>query len=209
MASLSIEKQRLVKLILKRLIFISLILFLEPGYSLEHNAEDTLRQAYQHLWYAHYALNYPASQEILEDCIHNQIKPCLQMYHKVKDAKHVIVGQIETHRQDTFQFTVDTLLEDCVQPERQRTCLGAIIALYFFDETQEDNQLREILLEVKPEILEHLFSKRFEWFFNRPHPDKWIRFIQADKLNSKKYNYLIDYFKQSKQKAFGVMLQTH
>lgn len=187
-----------------------LIFTLKNGYSLEQNFKDTLRQAYQYLGYSHHGLDYPGNKEILDRCIKNQIEPCLRVYHKVKEAKQVILTYIGSDRQKIFQFTVDTIMSDCDQQAHQPTCFGAVVALYFFNEAQEDDQLFKVIAKATPEVFGNLFLKRFEWYFNRPCPDKWINFIQsARKLTAEDKAQLITYFKQAKQEnytAFGIML---
>lgn len=183
------------------------------------NKKLDLMGAYSKIWYTHSAINYPHSKEKLNNCIKNNDATCLSCYKEVKAAKQYLLDQIATHPDKVLTFTLDTIFNYC-QKEPAETfeaiiqdeslCFGAVIAIYFFDQEKHDLIMLDRIKDAPPKVLDKVFGN-FEWLYNRPSPQRWIKFIEKlpEKVMTKGgKSFFIDRLKMKKgdYEEFGLML---
>ncbi len=179
--------------------------------------KNGLNHAYEQLYNARFALEYPPREEILKICQEKQIKDCLSVYLPVQDAKQKLRQAIAKDQATVFAHTVTTINQACLKPDPDTDqqsvfrCYGAVIALYFFTDPVYDQKIRDLLSHAPRSIARVMLGTRFEWFYNRPHLDKWITVINAlpnDVLTDSEKQPVLKFFKESQQpyEKFGVML---
>ncbi len=155
------------------------------------NFSSSLNTAFQALWMSKGGLEYPPDQDYLELCKQGKDPGCLKVYKHVQEGKETLLKKIESDPERTLSFTLDTICTQCeygideVANEKkgleiEGECLGAITSLYFFNKDQQDKIILDRIKKVSPKVLSWIFvTTRFEWFYNRPKPDRWIEFIKS------------------------------
>lgn len=181
---------------------------------------------YQSLGLTKIGLDYP-TQEALENCKQyraNCEKDYSQNYISVQKAKKELLANIAIDPQHSLAFTLDTMCLQCGKNtealrkenevaalETSLECLGAITALFYFNDMDQDKIIMNRLLEPSPQVLTWLSKFRFEWIYNRPDPDKWIASLDklpSGELDPDMKNAIIQAFEEAKVgfEQFGVML---
>ncbi|MCP3872914.1 MAG: hypothetical protein GY699_07140 [Desulfobacteraceae bacterium] len=152
------------------------------------NYTSSLKTAYQALWMTKGGLEYPPRQEILDICKQGKDPGCLKVYKHVQEGKETLLSKIASDPERTLAFTLDTICTQCeygideVANEKkgleiEGECLGAITSLYFFNKDHQDKVILDRFKNASPKVLTWVFAtSRFEWFYNRPNPDRWIEF---------------------------------
>jgi hypothetical protein len=155
--------------------------------------ELELQEAFRSLYFSNFGRNYPGSAT-LATCTPEKDEPCYKIFNRVMDAKQFIVDQIQLDADLVLGITLNTifdfaeLIPDYEQwvklhpgksiPE-ELTCQGAIIALYFFDQDDQDRVILNRIKTASPDILDRLFHKNYEWHYNRPDRDRWVAFVES------------------------------
>ena len=157
--------------------------------------------------------NFPAGEVALEKCRKNKEQLCLDVYAKVNQAKTALAGLAKSHADATFNTTLQTIEKSCEQSshEHDQLCIGAIIALYFFNQPEHDKKIQTLVNSVAKKTFHRIFVTRYEWYFNRADAEDWIEFINAlpeSKLHSSIKPAITRYFELSRKtfNKFGIML---
>lgn len=188
--------------------------------------EAALRTTYQNIGLTKIGLDYP-SQEALEICKQHRAgceKDYSRNYVIVQNAKKELLAAISANPKRALAFTLDTMCRQCDKnTERLRKenevaafdvsleCLGAITALYYFDQDDQNQIIMDRLTKPVPQVLMWLTRFQFEWIYNRPHPQRWIEALEKIPDNQLKRDLkatIIEDFKEAGHhtEKFGVML---
>jgi hypothetical protein len=140
--------------------------------------DHSLEAAYRQLYVSKYAIEFPASEEELQRCRRDKIQPCLSLVERAREGKNSLLAMGPARALD---LTLGTIVSTCPsqRQEREEVCLGAIIALYFFREPDQDERIRHSLLKADRKVLEKVFSRSlFAWYGNRPQPQLWVQALK-------------------------------
>ena len=140
---------------------------------------DNLDDAYQRLHLSKFALGFPSTKEELDRCVKNNDKQCLDLVAAARKGKETLLALAPDKALDR---TLETIVATCPLPEqsRQEVCLGAVIALYFFSEPEQDLRIRQALLKADRLTLQRALNPSlFAWCNNRPEPDEWVEALKA------------------------------
>ena len=177
------------------------------------NFETQLDNAYEALNVARLGLDYPPNQEILDNCVKDNDSSCLRAYKRVQEGKKFLLAAISRDEDRVLRITLNRIETKCASEKNGDSfiCIGAVVALYFFDKQHHQPQIMDALLNKGENLIKWVFFMRFEWMYNRPDPDQWIAFINAvpdDILPANEKVPVIRHFERSKQafEKFGVML---
>lgn len=135
---------------------------------------DSLDEAYKRLYLSKYALDFPASEKDLDRCVRNKVKACLDLVETARKGKQLLQA-VEPNK--ALQRTLETIIATCPSEEqsKQEACLGAIVALYFFREPEQDARILQKLIKADRQVLRKVFGPSpFAWYNNRPAPEVWI-----------------------------------
>lgn len=175
--------------------------------------ESKLDKAYEKLYSARFGLEYPPNQKILDLCIKHNDKSCLSVYTYVQSAKKFIHEAIENDDPIVLSNTLNKITVRCADGNNIKdfTCVGAVIALYFFDKEKHQQLIRDALAASGNHVIKLVFSSRYEWMYNRPDPDQWIKFVDSlpeSAIPTAEKDAFVKYFEESKKsyEKFGVML---
>jgi len=187
--------------------------------------EFSLRLTYESLGLTKQGLDFP-SQEALEICKQERsdCKNYSRNYIAVQNAKKNLLAKIAAYPERTLAFTLDTMCLECSQDtdkmskkgkvaavEVELRCLGAIVALYYFNQNYQDQIIIDRFTNAPAEVLQWIAEGRYEWFYNRPTPEKWIEAINKipdDRLEPALKKTMIQRISSAanKPEKFGVML---
>jgi len=208
-------------------IFILLAFSLVSACSAENNRngnlEPALQNAFRAIYYSTYGLDYPGDEEGIAHCIAYKDEECLKIFNRVMDAKQFIVAQIQADPERVLNITLDTIFtyaEFMPDPKAKQsdpdeelhdvsTDIGAIMALYFFNRDEQDQVILNRMIKAPLKILEYLFYHPHAWMHNRPHPERWVTFVETLPENSFSIHdkkFLIDTLRTTDYKKFGIML---
>lgn len=196
-------------------IFIGLMFFL--GYSASAGAgeeiEARLDGAYEGLYVSLYGLQYPPNRNVLDACFKNNDRSCINAYERVQEAKKTLREIIDRDESFALANTLNKIFVHCGgnAGDSDFSCIGAVIALYFFNEERHQQPIMDALSKSGGDVISLVFGHHYPWFFNRPDPDRWIVFVNSlpDRLLPPMGKRItIQYFEDSKQnfERFGVML---
>jgi hypothetical protein len=214
---------------MKKLIYILILLAISSGAACSARGnrrgdlEPALREAFRAIYLSTYGLNYPGDDERLANCIAHKTEDCLKTFNRVMDAKQFIVDQIQADPERVLNITLDTiftyadLIPDRIKPlkspdegqNEELTYIGAIIALYFFNQDIQDQVIFKRMRTAPAKILNNLFNTAFEWQYNRPHPERWVAFVKTlpeDLFSIYRKKRIINSLKTTDYKKFGIML---
>ncbi len=208
------------------------IIFFE-GCNKHHTNNDdftlSLKTTYQRLCATKLGLDYPPRQEILDLFKQGKDPGRLKTYQSVQVGKKDLLSKLSIDPERTLSFTLDTICTQCEKTDKiedkeksfelQQQCLGALTALYFFNKDQQDKAILDRLHKASPNVLTWAFSTfRFEWFYNRPKPNRWIEFSKnipeeilkqmAKPPGEMQREYIIERFEKNIDDIdkFGIML---
>ncbi len=184
------------------------------------NLEYSLQEAFRAIYFSHFGLDFPPSQDIVDRCYTNRDESCLKVFERVMDGKRYIVTQVQADPDRALQITLDSIFQYAVVPAdainrneglTKEECIyhGAVIALYFFNRDEQDRKILDRMKSAPLKILDSLFGN-YEWQLNRPEPERWIAFVKA--LPEKDFpashkEYIISCFRKAGRKKFGLMLE--
>jgi hypothetical protein len=215
---------------MKNLICISILLALFPVItcSAKDNRSDdlepALHKAFRAIYLSTYGLNYPGTEDRVANCIARKVKDCLDTFNDVMDAKQLIVDQIQADPERVLKITLDTiftyaeLVPDPKIPlkdpneglHEESTYTGAIMALYFFNRDEQDQVILNRMKKAPLKVLEELFyTAAYAWLHNRPHPERWVAFVETLPENSfsiRRKKTIIDTLKTTDFEKRGIML---
>jgi hypothetical protein len=164
---------------------------------------------------------YPDDEEEVAHCIAYKDMGCIDTFNYVMDAKQLIVDQIQDDPERVLNITLNTIFDynltpapktlrespDGLQNERI-TYVGAIMALYFFNQDEQDQVIFNRMKKAPLKVLEQLFNT-YAWLYNRPHPERWVTFVETLPENAfsiERKKAIIDKLKTTHYKKFGIML---
>jgi hypothetical protein len=186
--------------------------------------EPALQEAFRAIYLSTYGLNYPGDDEGLANCIAHKDEDCLKTFNRVMDAKQFIVDQIQADPERVLNITLDTIFtyaELIPDPtarlkssdeglKEQLTYTGAMMALYFFDQYEQDHVIFNRMKTAPSKILNNLFSTAaYAWLYNRPYPERWITFVETlpeNFFSTRHKKLIIATLKTTDYKKFGIML---
>jgi hypothetical protein len=126
------------------------------------------------------SLDFPYSQEQLARCQEVENERCLKTFERVKAAKKRL---IKRERTESLQMTLNAISKECDGDEITVSCRGAIIALYFFNSSEDDVAIREFLWSTPHQILVKAFEVDNTWLTVRHDKARWREWItQASQL---------------------------
>lgn len=189
------------------------------------NFELSLKWAYQELALASVGIEYPPSKKVLSSCWKGHDRACLDTYFDVQQGKRVLIHNKDSDPERALSFTLDTICSQCDKPvdhikniSSEMECIGAIKALYFFNNPAEDMIIVNRLEKASPRVLNWVLDgPRAEWYHNRPDPGRWIEFVNrltdetiaqmADPTEKMEKSFIIDQFKMKEVEIepFGIM----
>jgi len=193
------------------------LLLLSSGCNAEINSPKiTYDNAFEFLYLALGGLEYPADSRTLKICQEKTLKSCLSVYNSVQQAKTFIQLEIKKNKKSVFSHITNTITQKCTKKtasdsNSSNTCIGAIMAFYFFNDVDYDKKLQQFVANINSSILALIFRKDFEWMYNRPDANQWITLINqlpAAHLDADHKKTIIFHFKESQQPydKFGLML---
>ncbi len=213
---------------MKNLICISILLALSlvDACSAKDNRsgdlEPALHNAFRAIYLSTYGLEYPGDDEGVAHCIAYKDKDCLKTFNDVMDAKQLIVDQIQADPERVLNITLETIFtyadlisdqkarqdSSGIIPNEETTYTGAIMALYFFNRDEQDQVILTRMKKAPLKVLEELFGA-YAWLYNRPHPERWVAFVETLPENSFSIQHkktIIDTLKTTDYKKRGIML---
>lgn len=129
-------------------------------------------------------LDFPHTREQLALCRKTDDESCLKTYRAVKTARKSLFSR---PRQQARQMTFDTIRETCPKPQAdlptESTCMGAVIALYFFSRPEDDLSIREFFDKLPPFVLEKVLSSGGAWLSNRENKPGWKEWVSKSPLS--------------------------
>jgi hypothetical protein len=133
-----------------------------------------LDEAYQRIYLSMFALEFPSSKAAFDNCAQQRIQRCLDLVETARQGKDVLLMM---EPEQALRRTLETITSACPDDERERQeiCLGAIIALYFFREPEQDALILHAVLDADAVVRQKLLGPvPFAWHRNRPAPERWI-----------------------------------
>jgi hypothetical protein len=215
---------------MKNLIFVLILLALSlaAACSAKDNRsgdlEPALHKAFRAIYFSTYGLDYPGPDEGVADCIAYKDTDCLKIFNRVMDAKQLIVDQIQADPERVLNITLDTIFtyadlisaqktrqdSSGIIPNEETTYTGAIMALYFFNRDEQDQVISNRMKNAPPKVLEELFyTAAYAWLYNRPHPERWVTFVETlpeNVFSIEHKKLIIDTLKTTDFKKDGIML---
>lgn len=207
------------------LLVLSFLRPLGPCAAADNRAGDltsALHEAFSAIYFTHYGLDFPPNQDIVDKCYAYKDKGCMKVFNEVMDAKQFLMAQVKADPDRVLNITLDTIFEYAEKtpdPDKRKTpdegfteatiCNGAIIALYFFNQEKQDRLILDRVKTASPKILRLFFVTYYEWQYNRPDPEPWVKFVET--LPEKKYSAhfkkdAIETFRKTDYVKFGLML---
>ncbi|VAW58245.1 hypothetical protein MNBD_GAMMA11-2818 [hydrothermal vent metagenome] len=148
---------------------------------------DVLEKSFEDIYLAKHGMEYPYSKDRLNSCVKNNYKPCLNVYHRVIDAKNTIVSQVSGESQGiALGITLDIIESACLSKDENVAnfiCYGGIMSLYFYNSPEKDKYILSRLKKLPEKIRTLIFNSDFFWYYNRPNRDLWIRYIAVADVN--------------------------
>lgn len=191
---------------------------------LSEGEQNSLKSVYYKMAYSKNGLEYPRNPEILKRCKAGKDKSCLESYQYVQEGRETLQVIIVKDAEAALEYTLDTICVQCGKEiinsrdkdkieeslKVENECLGALTALFYFAEKEQDEIIRGRLLKQPPKVIEWLGRSRFEWFYNRPEPEKWISAIKSkpdDKIDPATKEVTIKHFQTPIDdiEKFGIM----
>jgi hypothetical protein len=181
-----------------------------------------LHKAFSDIYSTHYCPDFPPYKRNVDRCYAYKDKACLKAFNEVMDAKQFLMAQVKADPDRVLKITLDTIFEYADKtPDRDKRktpdeglteatiCNGAIIALYFFNQDKQDRIILDRVKTAPPKILELFFPMHYEWQYNRPDPEPWVKFVET--LPEKEYSalykkQLIETLRKTDYEKFGLML---
>ncbi len=213
-------------IIYRTILYLLLLILLFEGCNKNYEKNDefafSLKGAYQKLWLANWGLEYPPRQDILDLCKQGKDPSCLETYQYVQEGKETLLSKISSDPEKALSNTLDTICMQCEKNieeikdenkalETESVCFGALTALYFFDKDDQDKAILDRLLKQSSQVLSRIARHQFEWFHNRPEPERWTKAINKlsdEKLERWKKEAIIEEIEKDIKsiEKFGVML---
>jgi len=134
----------------------------------------SLEEAYRRLYLSTFALEFPSSKEAFDICTRNQVQSCLELVARAREGKEMLRA---VEPQTALEHTLEVIGSACPRegPDQQEVCLGAIVALYFFREREQDALILRAVLNADRATQRKLLGPvPFAWHGNRPEPERWI-----------------------------------
>lgn len=154
------------------------------------DVEDSLKYVYTRLCLSKNGLEYPGEEQLKSWKKEHQ--PFSKTYLLVQDAKNELMAKIKANPERVLAYTLDTIdtacgysdedrkaMEDSAALTIESECLGALTALYYFNEPDQDKVIINRLLKASPVVLGRITDVDwFEWHCNRPNPQVWVEAIK-------------------------------
>jgi hypothetical protein len=139
-------------------------------------ARDRLENAYTLLYASKYAIEFPVSEEHMQRCSRDKAQTCYELVRQAREGKQILLA---APKERALETTLDTIVTSCPSAKREQICLGAVIALYFFREPEQDTRIRKRLLSSGNTVLHKVLGPSlFAWYGNRPQPELWIEALR-------------------------------
>jgi hypothetical protein len=206
---------------IRHIFLLVLMVFLSTGCKKEQAVANdfgsNLKFVYQRLGYTKIGKEYP-NQELLE--IWKQNNSYSKTYQHVQNAIKELLDKIKAEPKRTLAFTLDTVCLQCDRDKHEATtiddeleCIGSMTALFFFTSDEQDKVILRRLTQATPNVLTWLSEFKYEWFYNRPNPQRWINEIEKisdNRFEQRLKETIIYRIKEAKHDSekFGVMLES-
>jgi hypothetical protein len=165
----------------------ALLFILAAGCSSRQAAEDVQpsEQVFLMLGSLGSLLKFPASQDVLDECVKKKDQTCLELYAAFRTA---VLELFEDGRPAALKRTLTAVRTTCRTPEQVRgtvsrwqSCRGAVTAFYFFSNDAEDRTILAHLSTLEPIVLRNALLESHgyagDWVSNRPDRQRWIAFL--------------------------------
>ncbi len=161
-------------------VFSLTIISCENNNNKQESLTSVLEKSFGDIYLARYGLEYPSTEEHLNNCIQNSYKPCLDVYNRVIKGKKTIISLPADKALDA---TLDIIEQACILKDDNSaniTCHGGIMSLYFYNSHEQDTKILSRVKKYPKEIQSLIFGNYFYWFHNRPDHIAWINYIVAE-----------------------------
>ncbi|MCP4341419.1 MAG: hypothetical protein GY799_21690 [Desulfobulbaceae bacterium] len=175
----------------KTLILSSVILFFSINGGCTSKADTNsfkkeLSAAVSDLYLGKHGKDYPYEKSALDLCLKDQYQPCLKVYETVENAKKMILS---IPKNVALPTVLNMIQESCNSEDEIQAnyvCHGSIMALYFYNNVEDDNQILPKIKTYPKSVRDIIFNNDFAWFQNRANKNDWVNYLTSEDIS---WNY--------------------
>jgi hypothetical protein len=145
--------------------------------------DERLEAIFSGLRLIHFGLEFPYTEEALENCRNVKDETCLATYDRAKSAK---VALLRRPREEALQLTLATIAAACDRAELdvESPCPGAVTALYFFSTPPDDRTIQAFLSSAPLSTVNQTLEQDTTWLRNRADKRSWRDWLDRTALSS-------------------------